>query len=45
VWRSTGFGSYQPPREPLPARLASLAGRCRPYYERLHARRLVAGQT
>jgi len=45
VWRSTGFGSYQPPREPLPAGLASLAGRCRPYYERLHARRLVAGQT
>ena len=40
VWRSTGFGPYRPPREPLPARLAGLAGRCRPYYERLHARRL-----
>ena len=31
VWRSTGFGPY-----------AELAGRCRPYYERLHDRRLVA---
>jgi hypothetical protein len=42
VWRSTGFGPYRPPRGPLPARLAGLAGRCRPYYERLHARRLTA---
>jgi hypothetical protein len=42
VWRSTGFGSYRPPREPLPAMLTGLARRCRPYYERLHARRLVA---
>jgi hypothetical protein len=41
VWRSTGFGSYRPPREPLPARLTGLAARCRQYYERLHVRRLV----
>lgn len=40
VWRSTGFGPYRPPAGPLPARLATLARRCRPYYERLHARRL-----
>src|SRR5262249_7504178 len=26
VWRPTGFGSYRPPREPLPARLSGLAG-------------------
>jgi len=42
VWRSTGFGPYRAPGAPLPARLAALAERCRPYYERLHARRLVA---
>jgi hypothetical protein len=42
VWRSTGFGPYHPPRQALPAGLAELAGRCRPYYERLHDRRLVA---
>jgi Sulfotransferase domain len=42
VWRSTGFGPYRPPAGPLPARLAPLAERCRPYYERLHARRLAA---
>jgi Sulfotransferase domain len=42
VWRSTGFGPYRAPREPLPSGLASLAARCRPYYERLHERRLVA---
>lgn len=42
VWRSTGFGPYRPPDGPLPAGLAALAGRCRPYYERLHAHRLVA---
>jgi hypothetical protein len=41
VWRSTGFGPYRAPREPVPARLAGLAERCRPYYERLHAHRLV----
>jgi len=43
VWRSTGFGRYRPPDGPLPAALAALAERCRPYYERLHARRLTAG--
>jgi Sulfotransferase domain len=41
VWASTGFGSYRPPAGPLPARLAGLAQRCRPYYEHLHARRLT----
>jgi hypothetical protein len=41
VWRSTGFGPYRPPAEQLPAGLAALAGRCRPYYEQLHARRLT----
>jgi hypothetical protein len=40
VWRSTGFGSYRPPAGPLPPHLAALAGRCRPYYERLRAARL-----
>jgi hypothetical protein len=45
VWRSTGFGPYRAPEEPVPARLAGLAGRCRPYYERLHAHRLVAART
>jgi hypothetical protein len=42
VWRSTGFGPYRAPGEPLPDGLAALAERCRPYYERLHAHRLVA---
>ena len=41
VWRSTGFAPYRPPAAPLPDRLAALAARCRPYYERLHARRLA----
>jgi hypothetical protein len=44
VWRSTGFGAYHPPRQGLPAGLAELAGRCRPYYERLYARRLTAAR-
>jgi len=44
VWRSTGFGPYHPPRRALPAGLAELAGQCRPYYERLHSRRLVAAR-
>jgi hypothetical protein len=44
VWRSTGFGTYHPPRQGLPAGLAELAGRCRPYYERLYARRLTAAR-
>jgi hypothetical protein len=41
VCRSTGFGRYRPPEQALPARLAGLAGQCRPYYERLHAHRLT----
>jgi hypothetical protein len=41
VWRSTGFGPYRPRTQPLPGRLAALAGRCRPYYERLHAHRIA----
>jgi hypothetical protein len=40
VWRSTGFGRYRPPAGPLPARLAPLAERCLPYYQRLYAHRL-----
>ena len=44
VWRSTGFGPYHAPRQALPAGLAALAERCRPYYERLHAQRLVAAR-
>jgi hypothetical protein len=42
VWRSTGFGRYRAPEGELPAGLAGLAERCRPYYERLHAHRLAA---
>jgi len=42
VWRSTGFGPYRAPGEPLPAGLAELAAQCRPHYERLYARRLTA---
>jgi hypothetical protein len=42
VWRSTKFGPYRPPGGPLPAPLAALADRCRPYYQHLHAHRLVA---
>jgi Sulfotransferase domain len=41
VWRSTGFGPYRPATGVLPPRLATLADQCRPYYERLHAHRLV----
>src|SRR5260370_5551986 len=42
VLPSTGFGPYRAPGEPVPARTARLARRWRPYYERMHARRLVA---
>jgi hypothetical protein len=41
VWRSTGFGAYRPRQQRLPARLAALAERCRPYYEHLRACRLT----
>ena len=41
VWRSTGFGRYRPPSQPLPAPLAALAQQCRPYYERLYVHRLT----
>jgi sulfotransferase family protein len=41
VWRSTGFGPHHPRTEPLPPHLATLAGRCQPYYERLYAHRLA----
>ncbi len=41
VWRSTGFGPYHPPGQPLPGHLAALAEQCRPYYQRLHAHRLT----
>src|SRR5580692_4441735 len=40
VHASTGFAAYRPPAEPLPENLESLAGRCRPYFERLHEYRL-----
>lgn len=42
VWRSTGFGRYQPPPGPLPSHLAVLADQCRPYYERLRTSRLTS---
>jgi hypothetical protein len=45
VWRSTGFGRYRPPGQPLPAPLAALAEQCQPYYDRLHARRLTGNPT
>ncbi len=41
VWASTGFGPYRAPTRELPPGLADLAQRCRPYYEHLHARRLI----
>jgi hypothetical protein len=41
VWSSTGFGPYRPAVEALPAHLRELAAQCRPYYERLHASRLI----
>ena len=37
---STGFAAYRPPAEPLPARLEPLAGRCLPYFQRLHQYRI-----
>jgi hypothetical protein len=40
VLASTGFAAYRPPAEPLPARLEPLAGRCMPYFERLHRYRI-----
>jgi hypothetical protein len=45
VCRSTGFGRYRPPGQPLPAPLAALAEQCQPYYDRLHARRLTGNPT
>ena len=45
VWRSTGFGRYRPPDQPLPAPLAALAEQGRPYYERLHAHRLTGDRS
>ena len=40
VRASTGFAAYRPPAEPLPARLEPLAGRCLPYFRRLHQYRI-----
>ena len=45
VWRSTGFGRYRPPDQPLPAPLAALAEQGRPYYERLHEHRLTGDRS
>ncbi len=41
VWRSTGFGPYRPPAGALPDPLAALAEQCQPWYQRLHAYRLM----
>ncbi|MDH3283338.1 MAG: HAD family hydrolase [Acidobacteriota bacterium] len=41
VERSTAFRPHGPKNIELPDRLAPLLDECRPYYERLHARRLV----
>jgi hypothetical protein len=41
VWKSTGFGRYRPPAVGLRGPLAELAGRCQPYYQRLHEHRLT----
>jgi hypothetical protein len=41
VWRSTGFGPYEPRALELPPRLAALADRCRPHYEMLYEHRLA----
>ena len=40
VHASTGFAADRPPAEPLPARLEPLAGRCMPYFQRLHSYRI-----
>ena len=42
VHASTGFAAYRPPAEPLPARLEPLAGRCLPYFQRLHQYRICS---
>ena len=40
VLTSTGFASYRPPADPLPARLEPLAEYCMPYFLRLHQYRI-----
>jgi hypothetical protein len=40
VVASTGFAPYQPPAEPLPARLEPLAEQCQPYFEVLYAAKI-----
>jgi hypothetical protein len=40
VIASTGFAPYRPPDQALPSRLAPLAERCLPYYDRLYRYRL-----
>jgi len=42
VQSSTGFAAYRPPASALPVRLAPLAERCMPYFDRLHRYRLAA---
>ena len=42
VEASTGFEPWRPRTDPLPERLRPLADACRPWYEKLHARRLCA---
>jgi hypothetical protein len=43
VLKSTGFRSYTPRDESLPAELEELHARCREYYEMLGEDRLVGG--
>ncbi len=42
VWASTGFEPYRPPTSTLPDHLEPLLEQCRPYYDRLHRRRITA---
>ncbi len=41
VWRSTGFGPYQPASRDLPPQLQPLAAQCEPFYDELRAHRLI----
>jgi hypothetical protein len=41
VWKSTGFGPYRESPADLPPALEPLAAQCRPFYEEMHAHRLV----
>ena len=45
VHRSTGFAPYRSKREPFPPHLEPLLEECRPYYERLRERAILAGSS